>query len=65
MMPTKTKRKFTKGTLPVSAAVRELAEEVLDLGKHGTLTNTLIQALETHKRFLSGDLTPSRSARAN
>jgi hypothetical protein len=44
------RKKFSN--LTVSTEVRALAQEVLELGSYGTLTNTLAIALRTQKSVL-------------
>lgn len=51
------KKKPTQYVIAVTQRGRELAEKVMEQGRHGTLSNTVLVALETHLRFLHGDLT--------
>lgn len=57
MVATQKKHRRTEQTgIAVSRELRAEVEEVMNLGKHGTLLNTLAQALDTHKKFLRGEL---------
>jgi hypothetical protein len=45
--------KSNKTTIQIPADVRTLILQVRDMGKHGTMKNTLIQALECYKLQLT------------